>query len=456
AVGASQAKFSVPILLVDDSNIPVDRRYRTVTKSSYTTTLTAATDAYTWCAAVWGQNYNPAEAYIGRWISAATNSHAVCPDATQVASVYAALTTTAQLGVLEAGGSVVDITPDFTGDTTMANVAASIEAAMSGAVASYTCTVDALDRIVVTSDNSGSSAAAVTLQTPAAGVDLTGSAYLGTAFSVAGYDIEAQGTALAAILALDNTPYFVCERGGSIAQVTALSTVVNALSKQLCLVSNDSDAKDSGEVGDFCYAIEALSHQRTYQIYSEHTTHHPDAAVVGEVLQVAEGSRSFAFVPLSGVSESGLDPDGTTVISLTSTEQTALEGKGCDYLVAPANVTHLRNGLAAGGNEMRLMLAKDYFESNIQTDIYNWMVAQDVVVYDDDTVQTVKGFILRWAEELVNRKVLNRDSFAWNLPSAADFTAAQKATHTMTLNNVFTAEALSSVNDFVMTLSITI
>ncbi|MCP4550414.1 MAG: hypothetical protein GY835_28480, partial [bacterium] len=47
AVGASQAKFSVPILLVDDSNIPVDRRYRTVTKSSYTTTLTAATDAYT-------------------------------------------------------------------------------------------------------------------------------------------------------------------------------------------------------------------------------------------------------------------------------------------------------------------------------------------------------------------------------------------------------------------------
>ena len=40
---ASQAKFTVPILLVDHADIPIDKRYRTVTKSSYATTLTAAT-----------------------------------------------------------------------------------------------------------------------------------------------------------------------------------------------------------------------------------------------------------------------------------------------------------------------------------------------------------------------------------------------------------------------------
>ena len=101
AAPASTVSFGVPLLLVDHADVPVHARYREVTKADYATELTASTEQANWCAAFWGTpNHNPEKALIGRWALAATESYAYCPNATQVASVYAALTSTAQLGVL--------------------------------------------------------------------------------------------------------------------------------------------------------------------------------------------------------------------------------------------------------------------------------------------------------------------------------------------------------------------
>ena len=45
AVPAQSAGFSVPLLLVDAPEVPIDKRYRTVTRSTYATTLTTTTTA---------------------------------------------------------------------------------------------------------------------------------------------------------------------------------------------------------------------------------------------------------------------------------------------------------------------------------------------------------------------------------------------------------------------------
>jgi len=466
AVPASVASFSVPLLLVDHADIPIDKIFRQVTRSTHATMLTASTDAENWCLALWGQTYNPAQAYIGRWIDTATASHAICENATTVAAAYAALTSTGQLGVLEAGGSVVDINPDFTGDTTMADVCASIQTAMSGAVASYTCALDALDRVVITSDNTGSSAAAVSLQTPAAGTDLTGAAYLGTEASVAGYDAEALGTAMARCLARDNTPFIICQRGETTAaDVTAFSTVVNALDKICLLVCNDENAKDSGSSTDFPYLINALSHQKTHITYTEHNTsngasadQHPDAAIIGEILVRLnkEGGVALSNNGMSSVSESGLDGDNSTVIPLIAGEITALEAKGCDFLVEPSSITHLKNGLAAGGNEIRVMVGKSYMAAKISEDWYAYKIAQDVVTYSDPDINALKSIVEKWALEMASRKLLDKETFVWNFPAASTFGATEKATHTLTLSNVFSANYVPSVNDTALTLDFTI
>ena len=459
AVPPSQVSYGVPLLLVDSTDIPIDRRYVVETRSSYADELTEDSDAYNWCVALWSQNYNPSEAYIGRWISAATASYCYCPSATSVAATYAALAATAKVGIKEGAAAAVDISPDFSGDTTMADVAASLEAAMTGAVAGYTVSWDSVrSRMVFTSDNTGASADAVTLETPATGVDLTGTAYLGAEVSVAGYDAETLGAAASAVFELDNTPFIVCERGADTAQQVALSTSINALDKVLYLVTNDANTKSAGSTTDAAYQIKALSHQKTWMVYTEHTTQSPDAAIIGEVNARAdsEGAISLAFNGLSGISESGLDGDGVTVKPLSPTERAALEAKGCDYLISPAGIVHARNGLAVGGNEMRVMIGKSYFAAKVTEDVYTYMLQNEVVTFSDPDIQAIKGINTKWAEVMADRGLLDANTFVFDYPAASEFTSAQKASHTMTISDVFNADVLSAVNDFVFTMAFTI
>ncbi len=457
-VPSQQVSYSVPLLLVDDANVPVDQRYKIVTRSSYTTELTAATDAYNWCAAYWGQtSASGTSVYIGKWVSAASESYCYCPSVTTVASVWAALAATAQVAVKEGAAANVECAPDFTGDLTMADVAASIEASFSGAVAAYTCTYDeTLGRITVTSDNTGVAADGVTLETPVAGVDLTGPLYLGTEVSVAGVDAESPATAMTTILALDNTPFIIAESGCSTAQQVLLSTGVNSVDKYLVLNSSDPNAYDSGDTTDVGYLLEALNHQKTHICFTMWDTQFPDACAAGEVLAQLnkEGAISLDLNGLSGVYQSGKHGDGTTIIPLTATQMAALDTKGYDYLIDPSgDVVHLRHGLSVGGNEARVMIGKSFHATQISFDVYVYLLQQDVVTFSDKDVQAIKGIETRWTNEMGARGLLDLNTVTRDYPAASEFTSAQKASHTMTLSDVMNCDVLSSANDIAISLN---
>ena len=465
AVPASQANFSVAILLVDHADVPIDRRYRTVTKSSYATTLTASTEQVGWCAALWSQNYNPAIAYIGRWVSAASSPYCVCVGFEDTIAIWA-LVSDGSLTVTTNAGADAITSCDFSSCTTLAQVAAVIDAKIvAGGNSGARCTVDSFDRIIFTdAGETGASAYTVVLSGGGAGTDLYTSTYLNGAdsFQQAGLDVETLGTALNAILAKDNTPFIVCQRGGSIAQVVAFSTAVNAMDKILLLACDDTDAKDSSSTTDYPYQIEALSHQKTHITYTEHTTtngaaanQYPDAAICGEIMPRPEGSASFALNGFTGLSESGLDSDGTTVVALTSDERSALDAKGCDYLINPAGVVHLRNGLAAGGNEMRVRIGMAYLAAKVAESYYAYMLAQAVVTYSNEDITAMKSIVQFYTDILVDRKLLSED-YTITMPDQSSFTAAVKATHTMTLSNILDAPVMNSVNDVVATLAFTV
>jgi hypothetical protein len=464
----SQASFNVPLLLVDHADVPIDTRYLEVTRSSYATDLTAATEQVNWCAALWAQNYNPASAYIGRWVSADSSPYFVCVGFETTVATWEAVVDGCFTVTTTAGADILAAV-DFTGVTSLADIALVIDGDLvAGGLSGARCTVDALNRIIFTDGGvTGAGADTVVLSASGAGTALEAAAFLNAAdgFQVGGVDIEAQGTAMNAILAKDNAPFIMCERGGSIAQVLAFSVAVNALDKILLVVDDDPNAKNSALSTDVGYQIHALTHNKTHMTYTEHTTtvgasanQYPDAATIGEILSRAnkEGAISLALNPLTGVSQSGLYTDLTTVIPLTVTERSALEAKGYDYLIKPNTVTHLRHGLAAGGNEMRVMIGKAFMAAKISEEIYGYLVANEVVTFSDPDIQALKGITSYWANEMVDRGLLDADTFEWDFPSAADFTAATKATHTMTLSNVFSADVLSAVNDIVMTMSFSV
>lgn len=456
---ASVANFGVGMILVDHADVPIDRRYKITTRSEYSTYFTAGTSHLSWLTTHWSQNYNPATAYVGRWVSANSAPYFVCQDTNLTNMLGVA---DGSMTVTSDAGADILTTLDFDDPTitTLAHVATVFQTALdAGGVSGVDCFVDKEGRLVFedsVADATGLNTVVITAS--GAGTDITGATYLSvaTGFAQAGVAAEAPETALGLILELDNTPFGICERGCSIAQKVSLSTAVEALDKTYLCVVNDTDAKSSSATTDAGYLINALGNRKTHLEYTEHTTQNPDATLLGEVYPQKTGSMNFALTPIAGVSESGLHADATTVIPLTVSERTNLEAKGYDYLVEPSNLVHFTTGIGAGDVEMRVMVGKMYMAAQISNEIYAYLVANNVVTFSDDDINAFKSIIQKWADEMANRKLLDPDSYVWNMPTAADFTAAQKASHTMTLSDVFTADVQSAVNDVVMTLTFNI
>jgi len=462
ATPPSTASFGIACLLVDDANVPIDKRQIQVTRSSYATSLTSGTDAYSWCQTLWSQNYSPEKAFIGRWASAATAPYFVMPDYNTTLATWTAVND-GDIRITD-GTNTDDLTGlDFSSATSLADVAQVIETAIQAiavpnitGIDTATFEIDGFERMVLTHSVTGASAPTISMvQLPAgAGTDLSVAGFLSTAtgFVQAGLDAEGIEDALALVLEKDNEPFSFCERGCSIAQQVDFSTAVNALSKLCFVVVNDTDAIDSGATTDAGYLINALGHQKTRVLYTEHTTQNPDAAECGEIMTRTEANTSFAFTPLSGVSASGLESDGTTVHEMTAAQISALTDKGYDYYSRPSTLTHAMTGLASGGNEFRIMYGKLFCEAMISADVYAYMIAQNVVTFSDEDILAIQGRISYWLDEMVNRKVLD-PGYTITMPAAADFSAAVKATHVMDLNDVAEADAQIAVNKINITLT---
>ena len=258
SVPASQANFGVPMLLIDHADIPIDRRFRILTRASLTNSdLTASTTQLAWFQALWGQNLNIAEAYIGRWVSAASSPYIVFNSVNETITDWTG-TADGTMTITD-GTNDDDLTAlDFSSVTSVADICTVIQTKIQAIGApnitgldTATCFVDIIGRVIIQNSTTGASAATISAEPEGTGTDITGSGFLGTDFSQAGLDAESLSTALNATLSLDNTPYMIAQNGGSIAQVVAFSTAVNSLKKKLILVSNDVDTKDSSATTDF-------------------------------------------------------------------------------------------------------------------------------------------------------------------------------------------------------------
>jgi hypothetical protein len=460
----AQANFGVPGVLVDHSDIPIDKRYRIISRSSKSD-LTSGTSHKAWADALWSQNFNPSEAYFCRWVSSASSPYIVFSSPNETITDWTSLADGALKIVDSAAAEDTISTLSFAAVTSLDDVATVIQTALQALVGpnitgldTATCYVDALGRIIIQNSTTGASALTISAAAPAAGTSLINASYLGTThFSQAGLDAEAPEDAQNAVLGVDDTPFAWSLIGGTAAQVVTLSTNTNSLAKILTNVERSTDAKDSGITTDSAYQISALGHRKTYQVYTEHATQYPDAALYGEILPQTEATVNFAMTPIAGVSESGLDGDGTTVVPLNDGERSALEGKGCDYLVKPVNLVHTVNGYSAAGvsYEMRIMIGKMFCEAKINEAVYGYLVSNNVVTFSDEDIQAIGGIITYWHDEMVNRKVL-QSGYTLNLPSAADFTAAEQATHIMDLDNVVAADTQRSVNRINITIDWTV
>ncbi len=419
--------------------------------------FTASSAVLAWLTTLWGQVQSPTLGYVGRWVSAASSPYIYFPQAITTLASYTAISDF-YLNITD-GTNDDEIGPiDASSATSLADVLALCETELQGITTpnitgldTATFALDKLSRPVL--KNSTTGAAAETLSTKAAstGTDLRNALYLGAGASQAGLDIETLTQAAAAVFEVDNTPFVINQIGASIAQAVAFSTGMNALDKLCEVVDTDPNAKSAVASSDISYQIHALSHQKTHVTYTEHhvdngaaATQYPDAAICGEILPRLEGKHKWSDNQLASVSQSGLDPDGTTVKPLTPGEIIALKAKGCDFIVTVGGITCVKEGLASGGNEMRVMLGKAFMTARVNEEIWAYMVANEMT-FDDDDIQAIKGIISYWYGVMVRRKLLLPGAVI-TMPSAEDFTTAIKALHTMNLNDLQNASINYAVN----------
>jgi len=453
---ATQTTFGLQLFMVDDDQILPDQRVLIVSQSDYTD-LTSGTVPRNYANVFFAQKRVPAQLMLGRWFSAATNPYTYSGPALETDyTVWKAITD----GTIEFsdGTNTESITAvDFSSITSAAQIPTVLTAKLAALVAptitgldTSTFEYDALGRLNLRMSTTGASALTVTLQSEGTGTDLTSAAFLDSAngAAVAGFDAEEPTAALAAIQAVNDTFYNVHIRGESNTQQVALAADIEAKEKLLDLFITDANAVSSASTTDVPYQLEALSYKRTMCIYTEQTTEFPDAAVAGCVLPADEGTTSFAFEVLSGVTDSG--GSGT----LSTTERSVLATKSCTWIETIGSNTYLYDGITSGGEEKRVMLARDWFVSRIREGIFTDQLNQPLSAFDNPTLSRVENRIREVGAEAIARGILlDTEEFPWTvtIPDADSFSSADRATRTMTIDDAFVGYINSAVNDYVIT-----
>jgi hypothetical protein len=75
---------------------------------------------------------------------------------------------------------------------------------------------------------------------------------------------------------------------------------------------------------------------------------------------------------------------------LTTTERTELESKNCNHIETIGSNTFMYNGLTAGGEEKRIMLARDWFVARIREGIFTDQLNQPLSAFDNPTLSRVE------------------------------------------------------------------
>ena len=464
--------FGTGLFLVDDTQIPPDLRLTISTPTSYLTDYTSTTDPYLFAQRYFAQNLVPDQLMAGRWISSASKTYFVWgANYESDPTVYAAVTD-ASFRVIDSALNEDDITAlnlstvrSFADVLTlMTNAIQAIAVPNISGLDTSTFELDGTGRPILNMSTTGASAPTVTITavTPASGTDISSATFLDAAngFAVAGIDAEEPTDALTAISDINDTWWMTAtERSLSIAQEVAVSTYVEGRQKAFCLLVNDANAKASAATTDAGYLIKQLSNKRTLGIYHEDSAQWPDACEMGRLLPATEGGVRWNSRLLNSCTQSGYS--GGTAIALTPTAQINLANKGYNYIgkigdnifmtsVQDSNGIN-RAGITFGGEEMRIIIGRDWFNAGMQADTLQDDLNVDLMAFDNATLGRLETTIRTWTTAAIGRG-LGVDTpdrpLVINIPDADDFTASQRASHVLTLTNAFRMYLNSAINEY--------
>lgn len=322
-----------------------------------------------------GQNPQPTSILIGRWAKTAAAGQligGVLPSANQAISFWNAITTGSFTVHVDGAGAKNITGLDFSGDANLNAVATTINTALTGATAGASVAWDAnTENFIWTSATTGAASAVSFLTPEGTGADISASIG-GTALTGAQLSpgIAAE-TAVAALTIFDNMFssqfYGVFVPSAVAADQVLLAAYVegDGIDHFLGVNTSDPNVLVSSSTTDVAYLLKAGGYDKTAVQYSSQSAY----AVVSMLARIltTNWQGQGTVITLMFKDEPGITPE-----TLTASQEDSIAAKNCNvYVTYNGGGANLQNGVCSSGLFIDAVIGCDWFQGQIQIDVYN-------------------------------------------------------------------------------------
>lgn len=317
---------------------------------------------------------------------------------------------------LSIDGSSEDIASlDFSSDTTMVEIAATIQTAVqaigSGGFTAATVTHDGT-RFYINSGTTGISSSISFLTAATSGTDISSLLQMrqGEGTKTSGIDAETITASLNAIQNLDTDWYglLFTKEVRDLVQINgeeaveAASDWCEARVKVFFNSTNDLDVLDSVTTNDIATILKDKGQRRTITTYSSYPDQYPSASVAGRAFTVNFGNTNstitLKFKQLPTV----------TVENLTQSEKAVLDSKNANALIQVGSLDIFAESYMANGTFFDEVHGLDWLENAIQTNVYGYLATRTTKVpYNDKGVAALEQQVINALDEAVNNGLLS-------------------------------------------------
>ena len=225
--------------------------------------------------------------------------------------------------------------------------------------------------------------------------------------------------ALNAIANENNDWYGVVVDQAMVANFADVASWVETAKKFAIFWITDVNAYDASKATDLASVLKLANRNRSAVVWHATPTggaDYPDAAWMGEGFPYEPGTSTWAYKTLNGVT-----PD-----TLLASQETALNGKNCNYYTTVGGVSITQEGKVASGEYIDIIIGTDWIEARLREAVYSALVNNRKIPYDDTGIAMIEGLVKGVLNEAASKGILQADSIAVTVPKYADIPQADK------------------------------
>ena len=218
---------------------------------------------------------------------------------------------------------------------------------------------------------------------------------------------------LAAIVSENSSWYGLVVDQAMIDKAEDIAAWVEANKRLAFYWTTDENVPDAAKNTDIASVLKGKKYDRAVTIWHPMPTDketekpdYPDAAWMGEGFPYDPGTSTWAYKTLSGIAAD----------KVSGTQETALQGKNCNYYSEVGGVNITQEGKVASGEWIDIIIGTDWIEARLREAVYGALVNNRKIPYDDSGITIIEGLVKSVLSQAAAAGILQADSIEVTVP----------------------------------------